>query len=288
MSLIAGRSCWYPGCWPCGGARSWATTPTRWSYPSVGWAIWSDRFVVPVPVLLVILASWTGDPGVLAVEQTASSFALIACTASGAVLLRAGARQADADAGDLSRKLAAQDATLAADPAPQRPGRAVAALAGHALAGGGRGGGRRIHRPGHPVRVVPEPDADNVPGRDGPDRGQYGPGRGGLAGGGSRYRRRERLLGGGVSGIVVAAVYFTRGPRPGVAALALDCPAAPSPGSPSTASACGYRPGWRPSAAPTTPPWKTRDGWPDPCSRRSRRARRQAPLSARSLLNAAP
>jgi hypothetical protein len=92
---------------------------------AVGWAIWSGQFVVPVPVLLVILASWTGDPGVLAVEQAASAFGLIACTASGAGLLRAGARQADADADDLSRKLAAKDAALAAEEAEWRAANAV-------------------------------------------------------------------------------------------------------------------------------------------------------------------
>jgi hypothetical protein len=92
---------------------------------AVGWAIWSGRFVVPVPVLLIILASWTGDPGVPAVEQAASALGLIACTASGARLLRAGAQQADADADDLSRKLAAKDAALAAEEAGWRAANAV-------------------------------------------------------------------------------------------------------------------------------------------------------------------
>ncbi|HLK74949.1 MAG TPA: hypothetical protein VKU77_15025 [Streptosporangiaceae bacterium] len=92
---------------------------------AVGWAIWSGRFVVPVPVLLIIFASWTGDPGVPAVEQSASALGLIACTASAARLLRAGARQADADAGDLSRKLAAKDAVLAAEEAEWRAANAV-------------------------------------------------------------------------------------------------------------------------------------------------------------------
>lgn len=92
---------------------------------AVGWAIWSGQFVVLVPVLLVILASWTGDPGVLAVEQAVSALGLIACTASGAGLLRAGARQADADADDLSRKLAAKDAALAAEEAEWRAANAV-------------------------------------------------------------------------------------------------------------------------------------------------------------------
>jgi hypothetical protein len=60
------------------------------------------------------------DPGVLAVDQAASAVALIACTASAARLLRAGARHANADADDLSRKLAAKDAALAAEEAERR------------------------------------------------------------------------------------------------------------------------------------------------------------------------
>lgn len=92
---------------------------------AAGWAVWSGRLAVPVPLLLVILASWTGDPGVLAVEQAASALALIACTASAARLLRAGARQADADADDLSRKMAAEDAAIAAEEAERRAANAV-------------------------------------------------------------------------------------------------------------------------------------------------------------------
>ena len=92
---------------------------------AAGWAVWSGRLVVPVPVVLVILASGTRDPGVLAVEQAASALALIACTASAARLLRAGARRADADADDLSRKLAAQDAALAAEQAERRAANVV-------------------------------------------------------------------------------------------------------------------------------------------------------------------
>ena len=92
---------------------------------AAGWAVWSARFVAPIPALLVVLASWTGDPGVLAVEQAASALALIACTASAARLLCAGARQADADADDLSRKMAAEDAALAAEEAELRAANAV-------------------------------------------------------------------------------------------------------------------------------------------------------------------
>jgi len=56
---------------------------------AAGRVVWSGRLAVPVPLLLVILASWTADPGVLAVEQAASALALIACTASAAVGLAA-------------------------------------------------------------------------------------------------------------------------------------------------------------------------------------------------------
>ena len=92
---------------------------------AASWAVWSARLAVPVPLLLVILASWTGDPGVLAVEQAASALALIACTASAARLLRAGARQADVYADDLSRKMAAEDAAIAAEEAERRAATAV-------------------------------------------------------------------------------------------------------------------------------------------------------------------
>ena len=78
---------------------------------------------VPVPLSLVILASWTGDPGVLAFEQATSAPALIACTASAARLLRAGARQTDVDADGLSKKMAAGDAAVAGEEAERRAAR---------------------------------------------------------------------------------------------------------------------------------------------------------------------
>lgn len=52
-------------------------------------------------------SSWPRGPGIPAFEQAASAAALIACTASAARLLRAGARQTDVDADGLSKKMAA-------------------------------------------------------------------------------------------------------------------------------------------------------------------------------------
>jgi hypothetical protein len=51
----------------------------------------------------------------LAVEQTVVALATVACTSWAVRLIRAGARRADADAGALSRRMAAQDAALAAE-----------------------------------------------------------------------------------------------------------------------------------------------------------------------------
>ena len=105
---------------------------------------------------------------------------------------------------------------------PQRPGIAVPALAGHALARRGRGGVRRHPGPGRPVSPAPEPGADDAPGRRRPGCGEYDPGCG-LAGGGSRYHRCVRILDRRVTaGIVIAAVYFhPRARHSGLTALAV-------------------------------------------------------------------
>ena len=93
---------------------------------AVAWGAWSDRFVVPVPVLLVVLATGAWDPhGDLPVEQAIATLATVACTSWAVRLLRAGARRADADAGALSRRMAAQDAALAAEEAERRAANAV-------------------------------------------------------------------------------------------------------------------------------------------------------------------
>lgn len=93
---------------------------------AVAWPGWSDRFTVPVPVLLVVLATGVWHlAGDLPVEQSAAALATVACTSWSARLLRAGARRADADADALSRRMAAQDAALAAEEAERRAAYAV-------------------------------------------------------------------------------------------------------------------------------------------------------------------
>jgi hypothetical protein len=96
---------------------------------AVAWAVWSVRFVVPVPVLLVVLATgvWAHG-GDLAVEQTVVALATVACTSWAVRLIRAGARRADADAGALSRRMAAQDAALAAEEVESRAATTVPPL----------------------------------------------------------------------------------------------------------------------------------------------------------------
>ena len=90
------------------------------------WAVWSARFLLPVPVVLVILASWAWNPRAdLAAELTVSALAVIACASWAARLLRAGAQRADADADVLSRRMAAEDAALAAQEAERRAANAV-------------------------------------------------------------------------------------------------------------------------------------------------------------------
>ncbi len=90
------------------------------------WAVWSARFLLPVPVLVVVLASWTWNPRAdLAAELTVTSLAVIACASWTVRLLRAGAQRADAEAEVLSRRMAAQDAALAAEEAERRAANAV-------------------------------------------------------------------------------------------------------------------------------------------------------------------
>lgn len=93
---------------------------------AVAWGVWSARFVVPVPVLLIALATSVWDPSEdLPVEQAVTALAIVACTSWAARLLRAGARRADADADVLSRRIADQDAALAAEEAERRTANAV-------------------------------------------------------------------------------------------------------------------------------------------------------------------
>lgn len=91
---------------------------------AAAWAVWSARFVIPVPVLLVASAAWAWASGeVLPTEQAVDALAIVACTSWGTRLMRAGARRADADA--LSGRIAAQDAELAAEEAERRAANTV-------------------------------------------------------------------------------------------------------------------------------------------------------------------
>ena len=119
--LLASRAMAVPGSPFLSDAAYGLVTPV-----AVAWGAWSNRFVVPVPVLLVVLATgvWhlNGD---LPVEQASSTLAIVACISWAVRLLRAGARRADADADALSRRMAAQDAALAAEEVERRAANAV-------------------------------------------------------------------------------------------------------------------------------------------------------------------
>jgi signal transduction histidine kinase len=93
---------------------------------AAAWAVWSARFVVPVPVLLVVLATGAWNPGGgLPVEHAVGVLAIVACTSWAARVMRSGARRADADADALSQRMAAQDAALAAEEAERRAANVV-------------------------------------------------------------------------------------------------------------------------------------------------------------------
>jgi signal transduction histidine kinase len=93
---------------------------------AAAWAAWSRRFVVPVPLLLMILGTGAWHPaGDLAVEQLVAALPTVIVGGAAARFMRAGARQADADADRLSQQMAAQDAALAAEEAERRVANAV-------------------------------------------------------------------------------------------------------------------------------------------------------------------
>jgi signal transduction histidine kinase len=93
---------------------------------AAAWAVWGRRLVVPVPVFLVVLSAGPWDSaGQLAIEQTVVSLATVTLGGVAARLMRAAARQADHDADRLSRRLAGQDAALAAEEAERRAANAV-------------------------------------------------------------------------------------------------------------------------------------------------------------------
>ena len=93
---------------------------------AAAWVVWSRRFVVLVPLLLIILATSVWRPaGDLAVEQSVAVLENVAIAGVAARFMRAGARQADVDADRLSWQMAAQDAALAAEEAERRAANAV-------------------------------------------------------------------------------------------------------------------------------------------------------------------
>jgi signal transduction histidine kinase len=93
---------------------------------AVAWAALSRRFIVAVPVLLVLLAAGLWRPGAsLAIEDSATTLATVAFAAVAARLMRRGAQRADAGALALSRRMAAQEAVLATEEAERRAACAV-------------------------------------------------------------------------------------------------------------------------------------------------------------------
>lgn len=93
---------------------------------AAAWAVWSRRMVVPVPILLVAISTGVWDSvGRLAIEQMIVAVATVTLGGVAARLMRAAAREADAVADQMSRRLASHDAALAAEEAERRAANAV-------------------------------------------------------------------------------------------------------------------------------------------------------------------
>lgn len=95
---------------------------------AAAWAVWSRHLVVPVPLVLVIVSAGAWDPAgklTLAAEQAVTALATVTLAGVAARLMRVAARDADEDAYRLSRRLASQDAALAAEEAERRMASAV-------------------------------------------------------------------------------------------------------------------------------------------------------------------
>jgi len=119
--LLASRALAVPGSPFLNDAAYELVTPA-----AIAWAVWSDWLVVPVPVLLIVLATGAWQlRGDLPVEQAGAALAVVACTSWAARLMRAGARRADADANVRSRQMAEQDTALAAEEAERAAANAV-------------------------------------------------------------------------------------------------------------------------------------------------------------------
>jgi signal transduction histidine kinase len=93
---------------------------------AMAWAAMSRRLIVPVPVLLVVLATGVWNPGAsFAVEESVTTLATVAFAGVAARLMLNGARHADAAAELLSRQMASQAAELATEEAERRAANAV-------------------------------------------------------------------------------------------------------------------------------------------------------------------
>lgn len=93
---------------------------------AAAWAVWSRRLVVPVPGLLIVLATGAWDSGGgLAIEQSVAALATVTLGGVAARPMRAAARHADEDADRMSRQLASQDAAVAAEETERRAANAV-------------------------------------------------------------------------------------------------------------------------------------------------------------------
>ena len=93
---------------------------------AAAWAVWSRRLVISVPLLLMILGAGPWQPGTsLAVEQMVAAGPTVVVAGVAARFMRAGARQADDAADQLSRQMAVQDAALAAEQAERRAANSV-------------------------------------------------------------------------------------------------------------------------------------------------------------------
>jgi signal transduction histidine kinase len=88
---------------------------------AVAWAVWSRRLIVPIPVLLVVLATGAWDSGSdLAVEQSVAALATVTLGGVAVRFVRVAARRADEDADRMARELARRDAAGAIEETERR------------------------------------------------------------------------------------------------------------------------------------------------------------------------
>jgi signal transduction histidine kinase len=93
---------------------------------ATAWAVWSRRLVIPVPVLLIVLATGAWESGSdLAIEQSVAALATVTLGGVAARILRLAAQHADVDADRMTRQMASQDAALAAEETERRAANVV-------------------------------------------------------------------------------------------------------------------------------------------------------------------